>query len=63
MIFLASQSTIIAISVVVFLLVILTLVSILLFAKKKLMPSGEVKININDGDRYDELNQHQHLSH
>ncbi len=51
MIFLASQSTIIAISVVVFLLVILTLVSILLFAKKKLMPSGEVKININDGEQ------------
>ncbi len=50
MILLASQSTIILISVVVFLLVILALVSILLYAKKKLMPSGEVTIDINDGD-------------
>ncbi len=51
MIFLASQSTIIAVSVVVFLLVMLTLVSILLYAKKKLMPSGEVKISINNGEQ------------
>lgn len=50
MILLASQSTIILISVVVFLLVILALVSILLYAKKKLMPSGEVTIDINEGD-------------
>jgi len=51
MILLASQSTIILISVVVFLLVVLTLVSILLYAKKKLMPSGEVTIDINEGDK------------
>lgn len=51
MILLASQSTVITISVVVFLLVILTLVSILLYAKKKLTPSGEVTIDINDGEK------------
>ncbi|MGD9557035.1 MAG: NADH:ubiquinone reductase (Na(+)-transporting) subunit F [Mangrovibacterium sp.] len=49
MIFLATQTTIIAISVIVFLLVIILLVSILLYAKKKLTPSGKVKIDINEG--------------
>jgi len=48
---LAIDSTVIISSVVIFLLVILLLVSILLYAKKKLMPSGEVTININDGER------------
>ena len=43
-----SQSTVIMISVVVFLSTILILVSVLLFAKKKLTPQGEVKITIND---------------
>ena len=42
---------IISVSVVVFLIVVLALVSILLFAKKKLMPSGDVTININDGEK------------
>ncbi|MCU4162599.1 NADH:ubiquinone reductase (Na(+)-transporting) subunit F [Carboxylicivirga caseinilyticus] len=51
MILLASQTMIISVSVVVFLIVVLALVSILLYAKKKLMPSGEVTININDGER------------
>lgn len=36
-------------SVVIFLLVIILLVALLLYAKKKLMPSGVVKIDINDG--------------
>lgn len=49
MIFLATQTTIIVISVIVFLLVIIMLVSILLYAKKKLTPSGKVKIDINEG--------------
>jgi Na+-transporting NADH:ubiquinone oxidoreductase subunit F len=49
MIFLATQTTIIGISVIVFLLVIILLVSILLYAKKKLTPSGKVKIDINEG--------------
>jgi len=49
MIFLATQTTIIGISVIVFLLVIVLLVSILLYAKKKLTPSGKVKIDINEG--------------
>jgi Na+-transporting NADH:ubiquinone oxidoreductase subunit F len=50
MILLSTQITVIITSVVVFLSVVLLLVGILLFAKKKLMPSGIVKVNINDGD-------------
>lgn len=50
MILLTTQGTVIATSIAVFLLVILVLVSILLYAKKKLTPSGEVTIDINDGD-------------
>ncbi len=38
-------------SIGIFLLVILLLVGILLFAKKKLTPSGEVTIDINDGEK------------
>ncbi|HKL71019.1 MAG TPA: NADH:ubiquinone reductase (Na(+)-transporting) subunit F [Marinilabiliaceae bacterium] len=49
--FLSIQSSVIIIAVVVFLLVTLLLVGILLFAKKKLMPSGTVVININDGEK------------
>jgi Na+-transporting NADH:ubiquinone oxidoreductase subunit F len=45
---LAAQSLIILVSIVVFLLVILALVSMLLFAKAKLSPKGEVKLTIND---------------
>ena len=45
------ELTSIIISVVAFLIVILLLVAILLYAKKKLMPSGIVKISINDGER------------
>ncbi|WP_430812061.1 MULTISPECIES: NADH:ubiquinone reductase (Na(+)-transporting) subunit F [unclassified Carboxylicivirga] len=49
---LAVDSTMVILtSVAIFLLVILALVSILLYAKKKLMPSGEVTININDGEK------------
>jgi Na+-transporting NADH:ubiquinone oxidoreductase subunit F len=50
MILLSTQLTVVIISVVVFLGVILLLVTILLYAKKKLMPSGIVKVSINDGD-------------
>ncbi len=50
MILLSAQTTVIITSVVVFLGVIILLVAILLFAKKKLTPSGVVKVNINDGD-------------
>lgn len=49
MIFLASQTTVIATSVIIFLLVIIFLVGILLYVKKKLTPEGKVKISINDG--------------
>ncbi len=49
MIFLATQTTVVLTSVAVFLLMIIMLVSILLYVKKKLTPSGSVKININEG--------------
>ncbi len=51
MVLLSSQSAVIAVSVIVFLLVTLLLVSILLYAKKKLTPSGEVTIDINEGEK------------
>jgi Na+-transporting NADH:ubiquinone oxidoreductase subunit F len=40
--------TVVLTSIVIFLVVTLLLVSILLFARKKLMPQGKVKININN---------------
>lgn len=46
----ASTSFIIGISVAVFLVMILLLVSVLLFAKTKLAPSGPVKLSINGGE-------------
>ena len=51
MILLTTMGTVISISIAVFLLVTLILVSILLFAKQKLTPSGEVTIDINDGNQ------------
>ncbi|MRT91833.1 NADH:ubiquinone reductase (Na(+)-transporting) subunit F [Ancylomarina sp. 16SWW S1-10-2] len=51
MILLTTQATVITISILVFLLVVLILVSILLFAKQKLTPSGEVTVDINNGDQ------------
>ncbi|WP_319267578.1 NADH:ubiquinone reductase (Na(+)-transporting) subunit F [uncultured Draconibacterium sp.] len=50
MILLSAQSTVILTSVVFFLSVIILLVALLLFAKKKLTPSGSVKLSINEGD-------------
>lgn len=50
MIFLVISTTIIT-SIAVFLLVMLLLVSILLYAKAKLTPPGKLKININNGER------------
>jgi len=41
------DTSVILITIVVFLIVVLALVSILLFAKAKLMPSGKIKITIN----------------
>lgn len=41
----------IIIAAVAFLIIVLALVSLLLYAKKKLIPSGEVKISVNDGER------------
>lgn len=48
MILLASNLTIIFSAIVVFLLVISLLVAVLLYAKKKLTPQGEVTLTIND---------------
>ncbi len=43
-----ATQTVVLISVITFLVTILVLVSILLYAKKKLTPQGDVKITIND---------------
>ncbi|MEE4286544.1 MAG: NADH:ubiquinone reductase (Na(+)-transporting) subunit F [Mariniphaga sp.] len=51
MLLLSTQTTVVIASVAVFLGVIVLLVAILLFAKKKLTPSGEVNIKINEGER------------
>ncbi len=48
MIFLASNGLIILVSIAVFLFVILLLVAMLLFARKKLTPQGDVTLTIND---------------
>ena len=53
MILLNTGTTIILTSTVVFLILILLLVGILLFAKSKLMPSGNLKIIINQEKEYD----------
>ncbi|NDH90978.1 MAG: NADH:ubiquinone reductase (Na(+)-transporting) subunit F, partial [Flavobacteriia bacterium] len=45
--FLAASSTVLGVSVAVFTLVILALVTILLQAKARLSPSGPVKLEIN----------------
>lgn len=47
----SSIGIVVTLSVGVFLTVILLLVAILLFAKKKLSPQGEVTIDINEGER------------
>jgi len=48
MILLSIDSLIIGAGVIVFFLVTLVLVSVLLYAKKKLTPSGKVKVTINE---------------
>ncbi|MDP2112846.1 MAG: NADH:ubiquinone reductase (Na(+)-transporting) subunit F [Bacteroidota bacterium] len=49
MIFLASQTTVILFSIVIFLSAIIILVGILLYVKAKLTPKGKVMVSINDG--------------
>lgn len=49
MIFLASQTTVILFSIVIFLTAIIILVGILLYVKAKLTPKGKVQVSINDG--------------
>ncbi len=51
MILLLIDTTIVAAGVIVFLCVTLLLVGMLLYAKEKLTPKGEVRININEGER------------
>jgi Na+-transporting NADH:ubiquinone oxidoreductase subunit F len=48
MVLLTSQTTVILLSIAVFLSIILALVLILLLARKKLTPQGKVKLTIND---------------
>ena len=48
MIFLTSTLTIVLISVAVFLFVILLLVAMLLYARFKLTPQGDVQLKVND---------------
>lgn len=48
MILLTSQTTVILLSIAVFLTVILALVLVLLYARKKLTPQGKVKLTINE---------------
>lgn len=48
MIFLASNALIMLVSIAVFLIIILLLVAMLLFARKKLTPQGDVTLTIND---------------
>lgn len=48
MILMVSTAMIVGVSIAVFLVIILTLVGLLLFARKKLTPQGEVKITINE---------------
>ena len=45
-------STVLLVSTAAFLLLIILLVTILLVAKAKLLPSGEVKLNINDDEEH-----------
>ena len=51
MMLLAINTTIVMSGVIVFLIVTLILVGILLFAKAKLTPKGEVKVDINHGEK------------
>jgi Na+-transporting NADH:ubiquinone oxidoreductase subunit F len=51
MILMEIDYTAIPISIVIFLVVIMCLVAILLYAKTKLTPQGEVQVNINDGEK------------
>ena len=51
MVLLAIDATIVMSGVIVFLLVTLILVGMLLFAKAKLTPKGEVKVDINHGEK------------
>jgi Na+-transporting NADH:ubiquinone oxidoreductase subunit F len=43
-----SIGLVVGISIIVFLTIIMLLVSVLLYARRKLMPSGEIKLTIND---------------
>lgn len=51
----------VGVSIVVFLVITLLLVALLLYAKSKLTPSGEVVININEGKKELHVNQGQTL--
>jgi len=48
MILLTSNFTVILLGIAIFLTIILALVMVLLYARKKLTPQGDVKLTIND---------------
>ena len=48
MILLTSNTTIILLSIAVFLVIILALVLVLIYARKKLTPQGNVTLKVND---------------
>lgn len=52
----ASAATVIGLSVLIFLLVVVSLVALLLFAKHKLLPSGQVTLSINE-EKISQVNQ------
>ena len=56
MIFLASQTTVVVLSIVIFLLAIIAMVGLLLYVKTKLTPKGMVKVNINNDFKVIETN-------
>lgn len=47
--------SVIIITIIVFFAVVIALTSVLLFAKAKLMPSGKIKIDINEGEKVIEV--------
>ena len=61
MLLLSTQTTVVIASVAVFLGIIILLVAILLFAKKKLTPQGSVTIDINEGEKELEVDSGQTL--
>lgn len=52
----------IIVAIAAFLVVTLILVALLLYAKAKLMPSGEVRIDINEGEKVLTVSPGKHVA-